>query len=68
MANRIDVHARFLPPPARAHLLAVGHDRSDGVPQVPEWTAAEHVATLDPMFFPAVSKREGTRAPRQRKR
>lgn len=47
MANKIDVHAHFLPESYRAALHAAGHDQPDGFPQVPEWSADEHVAVMD---------------------
>src|SRR6185369_8505810 len=31
----------------RAALLAAGHDRPDGFPQVPTWSVEEHVAAMD---------------------
>lgn len=43
----IDVHAHFLPAFYREALLRHGHERPDGFPHVPEWTAAEHVAVMD---------------------
>jgi predicted TIM-barrel fold metal-dependent hydrolase len=43
----IDVHAHHVPPGYRAALLASGHDRPDGFPQIPEWSAEEHVAVMD---------------------
>ena len=45
--NRIDVHAHYLPPTYREALHAAGHDRPDGFPIVPEWSAEEHVAVMD---------------------
>ncbi|MBX3314089.1 MAG: amidohydrolase family protein [Actinobacteria bacterium] len=43
----IDVHAHYLPESYRAVLARSGHDRPDGMPAIPEWSAAEHVATMD---------------------
>jgi predicted TIM-barrel fold metal-dependent hydrolase len=43
----IDVHAHFLPEAYRAALLAAGHDRPDGMPHIPEWSAGEHLAAMD---------------------
>lgn len=43
----IDVHAHFLPPAYREALVRHGHDRPDGFPHIPEWSAAEHVAVMD---------------------
>ena len=43
----IDVHAHYLPDTYRSALLATGHDRPDGFPQIPEWSAEEHVAAMD---------------------
>ncbi len=45
--NKIDVHAHYLPETYRAALVAAGHDRPDGFPFVPEWSAEEHVAAMD---------------------
>jgi 6-methylsalicylate decarboxylase len=43
----IDVHAHYLPASYRDLLLASGYAEVDGMPQVPEWSAAEHVAMMD---------------------
>jgi len=43
----IDVHAHFLPAFYREALLRHGHDRPDGFPYIPEWSAQEHVAVMD---------------------
>jgi predicted TIM-barrel fold metal-dependent hydrolase len=43
----IDVHAHFLPDFYRQALLDHGHDRPDGFPHIPEWSADEHVAAMD---------------------
>ena len=45
--GRIDVHAHHLPDFYRAALLDAGHDTPDGFPQIPEWSAVEHVAVMD---------------------
>lgn len=47
VSNKIDVHAHYLPDSYRAALLTAGHDRPDGFPQVPAWSAQEHVAVMD---------------------
>ena len=47
VSNKIDVHAHYLPHPYRAALLEAGHDQPDGFPQVPVWSAQEHVDTMD---------------------
>ena len=44
---RIDVHAHFLPEGYRSVLQRAGHDRPDGMPAIPEWSAAEHVTLMD---------------------
>lgn len=43
----IDVHAHFLPDGYREALVRHGHDRPDGFPHIPEWSAVEHVAMMD---------------------
>ncbi len=43
----IDVHAHYLPASYREALLANGHGQPDGFPQVPAWSAEEHVAVMD---------------------
>jgi predicted TIM-barrel fold metal-dependent hydrolase len=43
----IDVHAHFLPEAYREALVRHGHDRPDGFPHIPEWSATEHVAAMD---------------------
>ena len=43
----IDVHAHYVPDGYRAALIASGHSQPDGFPQIPAWTAEEHVAAMD---------------------
>jgi len=43
----IDVHAHYLPETYRAALLEHGHGQPDGFPQIPDWSAEEHVAAMD---------------------
>lgn len=47
MSGLIDLHAHFLPEAYREALVRHGHDQPDGFPQIPEWSAAEHVAMMD---------------------
>ncbi|HEX7134735.1 MAG TPA: amidohydrolase family protein [Iamia sp.] len=47
MSGLIDVHAHHLPPAYREALVRHGHDRPDGFPHIPEWSADEHVAVMD---------------------
>jgi predicted TIM-barrel fold metal-dependent hydrolase len=47
LPGRIDVHAHYLPETYRAALLDHGHGQPDGFPQIPEWSAEEHVAMMD---------------------
>jgi predicted TIM-barrel fold metal-dependent hydrolase len=47
ISDKIDVHAHYLPEAYRSALQAAGHDRPDGFPQIPEWSAGEHVAMMD---------------------
>ncbi len=47
MSNTIDVHAHYLPHSYRDALLAAGHDKPDGFPQLPDWSVEEHVAAMD---------------------
>ena len=44
---RIDVHAHFLPDGYRQAAIDAGHAQPDGFPQLPEWSAAEHVDVMD---------------------
>jgi 6-methylsalicylate decarboxylase len=46
-ARTIDVHAHYLPESYRAALHDNGHDRPDGFPHIPAWSADEHVAVMD---------------------
>lgn len=46
-ASRIDVHAHYVPASYRAALLDNGHGQPDGFPQIPDWSAEEHVAAMD---------------------
>jgi predicted TIM-barrel fold metal-dependent hydrolase len=43
----IDVHAHYLPETYRSALLDNGHSQPDGFPQIPSWSAEEHVAAMD---------------------
>jgi predicted TIM-barrel fold metal-dependent hydrolase len=43
----IDVHAHYVPPGYRAALVEHGHAQPDGFPQIPDWSAEEHVAAMD---------------------
>jgi hypothetical protein len=43
----VDVHAHFLPDAYRSAAVAAGHGQPDGFPQLPGWTAAEHVASME---------------------
>lgn len=42
----IDVPAHDVPDGDRAALLHHGHDQPDGFPQIPMWSAEEHVAAM----------------------
>jgi len=46
-SRTIDVHAHYLPASYRAALLGNGHGQPDGFPQIPDWSAEEHVAAMD---------------------
>jgi predicted TIM-barrel fold metal-dependent hydrolase len=46
-ARTIDVHAHFLPAFYREEMHRRGHERPDGFPHIPEWSAEEHVAAMD---------------------
>ncbi len=47
MANPlIDVHAHFLPETYRQAALAAGHEHPDGFPELPAWSAAEHLDAM----------------------
>lgn len=43
----IDVHTHYLPDAYRAALLTAGHERPDGMPAIPSWSANEHIAMMD---------------------
>ncbi|HEY1652946.1 MAG TPA: amidohydrolase family protein [Acidimicrobiales bacterium] len=45
--NAIDVHAHYIPDSYRKALLENGHGQPDGFPQIPAWSAEEHVAAMD---------------------
>jgi predicted TIM-barrel fold metal-dependent hydrolase len=45
--GRLDVHAHYLPEPYRQVLERTGHTHPDGMPQIPVWSAGEHVALMD---------------------
>jgi 6-methylsalicylate decarboxylase len=45
--GKLDVHAHYLPDQYRHALERSGHTRPDGMPQIPEWSAAAHVALMD---------------------
>src|SRR6185369_12911167 len=47
VSKKIDVHAHYLPHSYRVALLAAGHDQPDGFPQLPAWSAHEHVDAMD---------------------
>lgn len=46
-SGKLDVHAHYLPEPYRQALERTGHGGPDGMPQVPQWSAGEHVALMD---------------------
>ena len=46
-SRTIDVHAHYVPASYRAALLDNGHGEPDGFPQIPDWSAEEHVAAMD---------------------
>jgi 6-methylsalicylate decarboxylase len=46
-AGAIDVHAHYLPEGYRTALVDNGHGQPDGFPQIPAWSAEDHVAAMD---------------------
>jgi 6-methylsalicylate decarboxylase len=44
---KIDVHAHYVPDGYRAALRRAGQEHPDGMPWIPEWSAAEHVEVMD---------------------
>jgi predicted TIM-barrel fold metal-dependent hydrolase len=46
-SHAIDVHAHYLPETYRAALLHNGHGQPDGFPQIPDWSADQHIAAMD---------------------
>lgn len=47
MTGPIDVHAHYVPEAYRDVLVATGHAHPDGMPEIPAWSADEHLAVLD---------------------
>ena len=45
--GKIDVHAHYLPARYREALVAAGVTQPDGMPQIPAWSAEEHVGVMD---------------------
>jgi 6-methylsalicylate decarboxylase len=45
--RKIDIHAHYLPDFYREALRHNGHAQPDGFPEVPTWSAPEHVAVMD---------------------
>ncbi len=45
--RRVDVHAHYLPEAYRTAAVAAGHAQPDGFPELPAWTAADHLAVMD---------------------
>jgi len=46
-AGKIDIHAHYVPDFYRDALQHAGHTEPDGFPEIPAWSAAEHVAAMD---------------------
>ena len=46
-SRRIDLHAHFLPDDYRRAAEGAGHAQPDGFPELPAWSADEHVAVMD---------------------
>ena len=44
---KVDVHAHYVPDGYRAALQQAGHAHPDGMPAIPEWSAAAHIETMD---------------------
>jgi predicted TIM-barrel fold metal-dependent hydrolase len=51
----IDLHAHFLPERYRASALAYGQSRPDGMPALPEWSAAAAVSMMDTVGIAAAA-------------
>ncbi|UGT44910.1 amidohydrolase [Nocardia yamanashiensis] len=47
LSGAIDVHAHFLTPRLRQALVAAGHAQPDGMPALPEWSAAAALELMD---------------------
>jgi predicted TIM-barrel fold metal-dependent hydrolase len=45
--GKLDVHAHYLPEGYRQALDRAGHSQPDGMPAIPDWSAAEHVDLMD---------------------
>ncbi len=47
VAGKLDVHAHYLPEPYRDLLEQVGHNRPDGMAQIPTWSPDAHLELMD---------------------
>ena len=47
MTDTVDVHAHYVPADYRQALIDHGHERPDGFPILPTWSAEEHLAVMD---------------------
>lgn len=46
-AQRIDVHAHYIPERYRAALEAAGHGKPSGMPAIPQWSVEQHLEMMD---------------------
>ncbi|CAM1506337.1 Fc.00g059780.m01.CDS01 [Cosmosporella sp. VM-42] len=45
--ERIDTHCHIVPPGWRRYCEEHGHEKPDGMPGIPDWTAKGHIALMD---------------------
>ncbi|MFD4636258.1 amidohydrolase family protein [Lentzea sp. NPDC058436] len=53
MNGAIDVHAHYVTPRLRAAMEAAGHGQPDGMPSIPEWSAASTLRLMDSLGIKA---------------
>jgi predicted TIM-barrel fold metal-dependent hydrolase len=46
LPSRIDVHSHFLPPEYHTALMENGHEKVDGMPEIPPWSVESHLEMM----------------------